>query len=161
MWMGERVWPKMKSECCEEAELWWGYADMKVGWLWELCRWGRGACIQCAHLSLASVETGWWEWCDWIWQLWQQHVQESSGSVGAGSSETWAGCDKESCKSQAWREQWSGDGGSCFGIEVWMDTAKLANMVIARFGDRWDLVRKSEVFIKYEAEVSSRVRGVD
>ena len=33
MWMDERVWPKMKSECCEEAELWWGYADMKVGWL--------------------------------------------------------------------------------------------------------------------------------
>ena len=30
----------------------------------------------------------------------------------------------------------SGDGGSCFGIEVWMDTAKLTNMVIARFGDR-------------------------
>ena len=30
----------------------------------------------------------------------------------------------------------SDDGGSCFGIEVWADTAKLANMVIARFGDR-------------------------
>jgi len=30
----------------------------------------------------------------------------------------------------------SGDGKSCFGIEVWTDTAKLANMVIARFGDR-------------------------
>ena len=30
----------------------------------------------------------------------------------------------------------SGDGGSCFGIEVWMDTAKLVDMVIARFGDR-------------------------
>jgi len=30
----------------------------------------------------------------------------------------------------------SGDGGSCFGIEVWTDTANLANMVIARFGDR-------------------------
>jgi len=30
----------------------------------------------------------------------------------------------------------SGDGGSCFGIEIWTDTAKLANMVIARFGDR-------------------------
>ena len=27
----------------------------------------------------------------------------------------------------------SGDGGSCFGIEVWMDTAKLTN---TRFGDR-------------------------
>jgi len=30
----------------------------------------------------------------------------------------------------------SGDGGSCFGIEVWTDTAKLANIVIARFGER-------------------------
>ena len=30
----------------------------------------------------------------------------------------------------------SGDGGSYFGIEVWTDTTKLANMVIARFGDR-------------------------
>jgi len=30
----------------------------------------------------------------------------------------------------------SGDGGSCFGVEVWMDTAKLANVVIAVFGDR-------------------------
>ena len=23
--MDEQVWLKMKSECCEEAELWWGY----------------------------------------------------------------------------------------------------------------------------------------
>ena len=30
----------------------------------------------------------------------------------------------------------SGDGGGCFGIEVWTDTAKLTDMVIARFGDR-------------------------
>ena len=30
----------------------------------------------------------------------------------------------------------SGDGGSCFGIEVWTDTAKLTDMVIARYGDR-------------------------
>ena len=30
----------------------------------------------------------------------------------------------------------SGDGGGCFGIKVWADTAKLADMVIARFGDR-------------------------
>ena len=30
----------------------------------------------------------------------------------------------------------SGDGGSCFGIEVWTDTAKLTDMEIARFGDR-------------------------
>ena len=30
----------------------------------------------------------------------------------------------------------SGDGGSCFDIDVWTDTAKLTDMVIARFGDR-------------------------
>jgi len=30
----------------------------------------------------------------------------------------------------------SGDGGSCFDIEVWTDTAKLTNTVIATFGDR-------------------------
>jgi len=30
----------------------------------------------------------------------------------------------------------SGDGGSCFGIEVWTDTAKLTDMVIVRFGHR-------------------------
>jgi len=30
----------------------------------------------------------------------------------------------------------SGDRGGCFGIEVWTDTAKLTDIVIARFGDR-------------------------
>ena len=30
----------------------------------------------------------------------------------------------------------SGDGGGRFGTEVWADTAKLTDMVIARFGDR-------------------------
>ena len=29
----------------------------------------------------------------------------------------------------------SGDGGGCFGIEVWTDTANLTDLVIARFGD--------------------------
>ena len=29
-----------------------------------------------------------------------------------------------------------GNGGSCLGIDVWTDTAKLTDMVIARFGDR-------------------------
>ena len=62
--------------------------------------------IQCAGQLLTSAETVGWEWCDWIWELWQQHVQESSGSVGAGWSDTWAGCDKESCSSQTCSEQW-------------------------------------------------------
>jgi len=30
----------------------------------------------------------------------------------------------------------SGNGGSCFGVEVWMDTSKLMDMAIARLGDR-------------------------
>jgi len=30
----------------------------------------------------------------------------------------------------------SGDGGGCFGIKVWTDTAKMTNMAIAGFGNR-------------------------
>ena len=47
-------------------------------------------------------------------------MQESSESVGA----------------ELGVNNGSGDGGSCFGIEVWTDTAKLTDMVIARLGDR-------------------------
>jgi len=106
---------------------------------------------------LTSAETTGWEWCDWIWELWQQHVQESSGSVEAVWSDTWASCDKDSCSSQAWSEQWT-SGGGCFGIEVWTDTAKLTYMVlvISRFGDRSDLI--CEVFVA--AKVLSRVGGI-
>ena len=31
----------------------------------------------------------------------------------------------------------SGDGGSCFGIDVWTDTAKLADMVILETDEIW------------------------
>jgi len=54
-------------------------------------------------------------------------VQASSGSVGAEGSETWAELRVAVVKLGVNNE--SGDGGSCFGIEVWMDTAKLAKMV--------------------------------
>jgi len=40
-------------------------------------------------------------------------------------------------------------------------TAEQTNMVIAGFGDRRDLARNDEVFIEYEAEISSRVSGVN
>ena len=40
----------------------------------------------------------------------------------------------------------TGDGGSCSGIEVWMDAA--------------NRIWKGKVFIEYVAEVSSRVSGV-
>ena len=52
----------------------------------------------------------------------------------------------------------SGDGGSCFGIEVWMDTATLTNMVIASFGHGRDLIRNGDGFI--ECEVSSNTAAV-
>ena len=35
----------------------------------------------------------------------------------------------------------SGDGGGCFGIEVWTDTSKLTNMVIAGFTEQLTLFR--------------------
>ena len=59
-------------------------------------------------------------------------MQESSGSVGSGRSVV----IKRVAVVKLGVNNGSGDGGSCFGIEVWTDTAKLANMVIARFGDR-------------------------
>ena len=72
--------------------MWWGYADKKVGCCQNFVgKWRK--CIQYAQLFLASGETIGQQWCDWIWELWQQHVQDSSGSVGAGWSETWGGCD--------------------------------------------------------------------
>jgi len=56
-------------------------------------------------------------------------VQENSGSVGAGwsvRSETWAGCDRVAVV-ELGVNSGSGDGGSCSGIEVWTDIAKLTN----------------------------------
>ena len=63
-------------------------------------------------------------------------MRESSGSVGAGSSETWAGLIKRVAVVKLGVNNGSGDGGGSFGIEVWTDTAKLTDMAIARFGDR-------------------------
>ena len=68
--------------------MWWGYADKKVGCCQNFVgKWRK--CIQYAQLFLASGETIGQQWCGWIWELWQQHVQDSSGSVGAGWSDTW------------------------------------------------------------------------
>ena len=40
------------------------------------------------------------------------------------------------------------------------DTAKLSDMVIARFGDGRNLIRQGKMFIKDESKVASRVSGV-
>ena len=41
MLLVEQGKPEMKSECCDEVEQRWGYADTEVGWLWGLCKWVR------------------------------------------------------------------------------------------------------------------------
>jgi len=53
-----------------------------------------------------------------------------------------------------------GNGASCVGIKVRADTMKLSDMVIARFGDGRNLIRKGKMFIKDESNVASRVSGV-
>ena len=56
-------------------------------------------------------------------------MQESSGSAGQVVT-------KRVAVVELGVNNGSGDGGSCFGIEVWTDTEKLEDTVIARFGDR-------------------------
>jgi len=56
------------------------------------------------------------------------------------------------------------DGGcndtGCFGIKIRTDAAKLTNVRIARFRECRDLVRECEMFVEYEAKVTSRVSSV-
>ena len=63
-------------------------------------------------------------------------MQESSGSVEPGDLRLGQVVIKRVAVVKLGMINGSGDGGSCFGIEVWTDTAKLTNIVIARFGDR-------------------------
>jgi len=41
-----------------------------------------------------------------------------------------------------------------------LDTAKLMNVFVIGFGERCNLVRESEMFVKDEAKILSRVGGV-
>ena len=72
------------------------YIEFRAGWLQILLHWTPPRLNFCSLVSVNNLPKS-----VWIWELRQQHVQESSGSVGAGWSETWAGCDKESCSSQS------------------------------------------------------------
>jgi len=47
-----------------------------------------------------------------------------------------------------------------FAIKIRTDAAKLTNVRIARFKECRDLVRECEMFVEYEAKVTSRVSGV-
>jgi len=52
-----------------------------------------------------------------------------------------------------------GNGASCVGIKVRMDTTKLSDMVIASFGEGRNLIGEGKMFMKDESNVASRVGG--
>ena len=54
-----------------------------------------------------------------------------------------------------------GDGTSCFRIKIRTDATKLTHVRITRFRQCRDLVRESEIFIKDEAKITSRVSGIN
>ena len=54
-----------------------------------------------------------------------------------------------------------GNGARCGGIKIRTDTMKLSDMVVASFGDGRNLVGKGKMIIKDEAEIASRVSGVE
>ena len=50
-----------------------------------------------------------------------------------------------------------GNGAGCFEVEIWADTAKFTNVIVAGFRKCRDLVREGKVFIKDNTKVASRV----
>ena len=50
-----------------------------------------------------------------------------------------------------------GNGAGCFEVEIWADTAKFTNVIVAGFRNCRDLVRERKVFIEDKAKVASRV----
>jgi len=51
----------------------------------------------------------------------------------------------------------SSNGAGCFKVEIWADTAKFTNVIVARLRKCRDLVGEGKVFIKDKAKVASRV----
>jgi len=52
-----------------------------------------------------------------------------------------------------------GNGASCVGIKVRTDTAKLSDMVIARFGDGRNLIREGKMFSSCNASIAARCKN--
>ena len=49
------------------------------------------------------------------------------------------------------------NGAGCFEFEIWADTAKFTNVIVAGFRNCRDLVGEGKVFIKDKAKVATRV----
>ena len=50
-----------------------------------------------------------------------------------------------------------GNGAGCIEVEIWADTAKFTNVIVAGFRKCRDLVGEGKVFIRDKAKVASRV----
>ena len=50
-----------------------------------------------------------------------------------------------------------GNGAGCFEVEIWADTAKFTNVIVAGCRKCRNLVKECKVFIKDKAKVASRV----
>ena len=50
-----------------------------------------------------------------------------------------------------------GNGAGCFEVEIWADTAKFTNVIVAGFRKCRDLVGEGKVFIKDKVKFASRV----
>ena len=50
-----------------------------------------------------------------------------------------------------------GNGAGCFEVEIWADTAKFTNVIVAGYRKCRDLVREGKVWIKDKAKVASRM----
>jgi len=50
-----------------------------------------------------------------------------------------------------------GNDAGCFEVEIWADTVKFTNVIVAGFRKCRDLVGEGKVFIKDKAKVASRV----
>ena len=127
----------MKSEWCEKAERWWGYAARYGGWLlWKLCMWVKWTCTQCGERRMGVM------WLDLgakitarakeLWIRWCRDLIE-----------TRAGCDRVAVV-ELGMNNGSGNCWGCFGVKVWSDIAKFTNAVVAGFGERWDLIGENE-----------------
>ena len=50
-----------------------------------------------------------------------------------------------------------GNGAGCFEVDIWADTAKFTNVIVAGLRKYRDLVGEGKVFIKHKAKIASRV----
>ena len=50
-----------------------------------------------------------------------------------------------------------GNGAGCFEVNVWADTAKFTNVIVARLRKCSDLIREGKVFVENKTKVASRV----